>query len=310
MKFFDLRNSRALACLAMLLLFCSQPLLAGVTAHLNQRTGTVGKTITLVIRYDGQTKQNPATRGLSKDFKILGTTSHTDVDFKNGQVVAHKTWNVKLKPKRAGKLRIPPVMIEGAETKALFLEVSDAPGLAQIQRPVEKRAVSRSAQVDAKPRIRGESSRVSKPVAKAEPTLKPVSKAVPKPLKKPAPKTVSKPVIKAQPKPVVKPTPKPVPQPTLKPATPPALNPVIQTSPEPVGGVSEGSPNVLIETSVEPVNPYVQQMVVYTVRIFHAIKLTEGELPDPKLDGALVSRLEPDKKFSKTIDKKRYRVIE
>lgn len=68
--------------------------------------------------------------------------------------------------------------------------------------------------------------------------------------------------------------------------------------------------DIFVETSLSKRDPYVQEMVLYTVRIFHAIKLLEGELPDPELDQALVKQLEPDRKFVAERNGRRYNVIE
>lgn len=68
--------------------------------------------------------------------------------------------------------------------------------------------------------------------------------------------------------------------------------------------------SLFVETDISVPNPYVQQMVLYKVRIFHSVKILEGELKDPELDSAMVRQLEPDKKYTADRKGKRYRVIE
>jgi hypothetical protein len=73
---------------------------------------------------------------------------------------------------------------------------------------------------------------------------------------------------------------------------------------------ADSGADVFIETEVTPESPYVQGEVRYTIRIHHAVQLSEAELIDPTIDGAIVRKTEGDSEYYKTINDRRYRVIE
>lgn len=87
----------------------------------------------------------------------------------------------------------------------------------------------------------------------------------------------------------------------------PALS--LEVGRAPVPDASSDSP-VFIETSVRPPDPYVQGMVLYTVRVFRRVRLGDGKLGDPDLDQALVRRLGRDREYSVQRGGRRYRVVE
>ncbi len=70
--------------------------------------------------------------------------------------------------------------------------------------------------------------------------------------------------------------------------------------------------DVFIEASAEPLDPYVQQEVRYTVKLYYAFDLTDGNLSEPQADGLGAQRLGQgqDKRYIATIGARRYNVIE
>ncbi|HGG60299.1 MAG TPA: hypothetical protein ENK26_10370 [Gammaproteobacteria bacterium] len=289
--------------LLAILLSLASGVQAAVKARLAKSRVTLGQTVTLHIEYEGQTKNNPATRGLSRDFKVLNTRRKVEVDFKDGAIVARTVWDVRLKPKKAGRLTVPPVMIEGESTRPLKLRVVEAA-------PAKQKAAAKKPSATPKP--------VNKPVAAPTPPPRPAKKPVaavkPAPAKKavatPTPKVVEKPapVVKTPPPPPV--VAKSVPAPSHPPArtAPPVVKPIIpiaKPKPRPID-----PSEVFIETRVEPASPYVQQMTIFSMRIYHAIKLLDGELPDPVLNNALVRRLDIDRNETVNRNGRRYKVIE
>jgi len=70
--------------------------------------------------------------------------------------------------------------------------------------------------------------------------------------------------------------------------------------------------DVFIEASAEPLDPYVQQEVRYTVKLYYAFDLTDGNLSEPQADGLGAQRLGQgqDKRYIATIGGRRYNVIE
>jgi hypothetical protein len=69
-------------------------------------------------------------------------------------------------------------------------------------------------------------------------------------------------------------------------------------------------PKLFIEVEAQPQSPYVQQQVIYTVRIFMREQPQQASLSDPKADNALLQRMGEDSTDSRYRDGKRYQVIE
>ena len=66
---------------------------------------------------------------------------------------------------------------------------------------------------------------------------------------------------------------------------------------------------VFLEAEALPRQPWVQQQVQYTVRLFYR-ELSDGNLETPQVDGALVRQVGDDHRYQKTVDGKRWRVLE
>lgn len=68
--------------------------------------------------------------------------------------------------------------------------------------------------------------------------------------------------------------------------------------------------DVYLEMSADITDPYVQQQVIVTQRLFYRVPLREGALSKLESDGALVEKLGEDKEFEKDVNGQRYHVIE
>jgi hypothetical protein len=80
--------------------------------------------------------------------------------------------------------------------------------------------------------------------------------------------------------------------------------------PMPSGGSAAKGDDVFLEVEAEPSNPYVQQQVRYTVRLYFAVTLLEGQLEEPQTAGAQMRRLGQDVQYQKTLSDRRYTVVE
>ena len=80
----------------------------------------------------------------------------------------------------------------------------------------------------------------------------------------------------------------------------------------PAGSKDAGteSPRIFIEAEAAPKSPYVQGQLIYSVRIFHRVKLREASLSDPQTEGALLERLGEDKSYRAFRNGHSYNVIE
>ena len=75
------------------------------------------------------------------------------------------------------------------------------------------------------------------------------------------------------------------------------------------GSAADGD-DVFLEVAADNASPYVQQQVGYTVRLFYAVSLLEGNLDEPAGEGMQVRRVGQDANYSREIDGRRYNVVE
>jgi len=68
--------------------------------------------------------------------------------------------------------------------------------------------------------------------------------------------------------------------------------------------------DLFFEVDAQPKNPYVQQEVRYTVKLYYAIDLTGGSIGEPKADGLSAKHLGQDKQYVATVGGRRYQVVE
>lgn len=68
--------------------------------------------------------------------------------------------------------------------------------------------------------------------------------------------------------------------------------------------------DVFFEVEAQPTDPYVQQQVRYTVKLYYAVDLTGGNISDPKVDGLVAKHLGQDKQYVATVGGRRYQVVE
>ncbi len=75
------------------------------------------------------------------------------------------------------------------------------------------------------------------------------------------------------------------------------------------GSASSGD-DVFLEVEADTTTPYVQQQVGYTVRLFYAVSITEGNLDDPSGDGLQLRRIGQDANYARQVGARRYNVVE
>ena len=75
-------------------------------------------------------------------------------------------------------------------------------------------------------------------------------------------------------------------------------------------GSAAAGDDVFLEVEVDTNTPYVQQQVAYTVRLYYAVSLLEGNLDEPAGAGLQVRRIGDDVNYSRQIGARRYNVVE
>lgn len=190
----------ALWCLLAAAAVASEP---PVRAFLDRDSIRLGETVTLNIESTRIGGAEPDLAPLASSFRVLGSSSSTQVSIANGQRRSQTLWGVLLEPLEEGLISIPPIEVHGSRTEALRLTVL--------------------------------------------------------PPERPAPGSDA---------------------------------------------------DVLLEIEVSTVQPYVQQQVVYTLRLLYAVALLEGQLDEPQVQGAELRRLGGDATYTRDAGGRRYNVIE
>jgi hypothetical protein len=78
----------------------------------------------------------------------------------------------------------------------------------------------------------------------------------------------------------------------------------------PSANATQPGGDVFVEAHAEPPSPYVQQQVLLTVKLYFAVNLTDGNLDDPKAQGAVVRKLGQDSRYGAQVGNRSYNVVE
>ncbi len=175
---------------------------AAARAFLDRDSIALGETVTLNIEVDGIGSGEPDLSALANNFRVLGSSSNTQVSLVNGQQSARTLWGVILEPLQEGVLGIPALSVRGQSTQALTLTVRTV-------------AAGTSAQGD-----------------------------------------------------------------------------------------------VFIEVESTSASPYVQQQLIYSIRLFYAVTLLDGQLDEPRAENAEIRRIGSDATYQSERNGRRYNVIE
>lgn len=113
--------------LAALLCWCA-PLgwADSLTARVDRTNLSLEQTLNLQITYDGRSNDEPDLSALEQNFEILSRAHSSSVSISNGQASSNTRWNLTLAPKMAGQLLIPPLNLEGSQSKPIAITVSEA----------------------------------------------------------------------------------------------------------------------------------------------------------------------------------------
>lgn len=192
-----------LLALALLTLPCADAG-AAVRAWFDRDTVVLGETVTLNVEADGVAALEPDLAPLAGKFKVVGSSSSSQLSLVNGQQSARTLWAVALEPQIEGVIGVPALAVGGERTAPLTLTVLPAPR----------------------------------------------------------------------------------------------------------GSSGQAGDDAFVEVEADVLDPYVQQQVRYTVRLFYAVQLLEGQLDEPQPDGARIQRLGNDASYQRTIGGRRYQVVE
>ncbi len=96
---------------------------AAVTATVDRNPVMQGETVTLTIRVADENGE-PDLGVLGSEFRVLGQSTSSQVQYINGNVSKWKDWNIQLLPTRAGRLTIPAIPVGQTASNPIVLTVA------------------------------------------------------------------------------------------------------------------------------------------------------------------------------------------
>jgi hypothetical protein len=149
---------RVLLFVLSICLFSGQALARQLDAQIDRTRVAEGETVTLRLSASGDTRGDPDLSPLTGDFDILSQGQSTQMNIVNGRSSSTHEWRLVLLPKRSGKLTIPPLRLDGMQSRPLRLEVLPA-GAPQAGATKRGRPVMLEIEVDPRrPYVQGEVS--------------------------------------------------------------------------------------------------------------------------------------------------------
>lgn len=105
----------------------------GTSAHADTLTADIDRTqiskdesLTLTLQYSGsRINSDPDFSALNQNFEVQSNGKSMKHSVVNGSVTSSTEWQVRLWPKKAGQLLIPPLSVNNVSSKALRISVSD-----------------------------------------------------------------------------------------------------------------------------------------------------------------------------------------
>ncbi len=129
------------------------PAAAEVTATIDRNPIMQGEAVTLTIRVSDQDGE-PNLDGLGSDFRVLGQSTSSQVQYINGNLSKWKDWNIQLLPARTGRLTIPAIRVGNTATAPILLTVAEqsanSPKEAWIEFEVSPKSVWQGQQINVK----------------------------------------------------------------------------------------------------------------------------------------------------------------
>ena len=99
---------------------------AAFQASVDRNPVTEGESLTLTLKSDESTSEEPDLRELQQDFDILGKSSGSSTRYINGLVTHSTQWQITLMPKRSGPLVIPEIKLGDQSSQAIVIGVNKA----------------------------------------------------------------------------------------------------------------------------------------------------------------------------------------
>lgn len=111
----------------LILLFVLSPVMtaqAALSATVDKNPVLIGETLTLTLSNDSGGDE-PDLSPLEADFQILGRQSSSQFQIINGQTSRRHDWHIRLRPRRAGELRIPALSAGAQSSDPVLISVRE-----------------------------------------------------------------------------------------------------------------------------------------------------------------------------------------
>ena len=123
--------SHAVALVCLLFLLSPTASAAGVSARVDRSAISLDETVQLVLESDGESGSRPDLSVLAPDFEIVDRRVSHSISVIGGQRSERHTLILRLRPRRIGELRIPPVPFGDTATDSLRLSVAPPPRISE-----------------------------------------------------------------------------------------------------------------------------------------------------------------------------------
>jgi hypothetical protein len=123
------RHRRFLPVVLLCLLSVLSPSMSGaaVSASIDRSAVSLNETIQLVLESDDKSGARPDLSALASDFEILGRRTSHQVSVINGRSSERHLLILRIRPRRVGEMRIPPIPFGEVATDPLTLSVAAPP---------------------------------------------------------------------------------------------------------------------------------------------------------------------------------------
>lgn len=97
----------------------------GLSVQVDRQRLALDEVLELTLSAEGEVRAEPDFGPLRQDFELLGQSQSEITSIINGRIGHRSQWRLRLAPKRAGHLTIPPIQVGGEQTPAIAIEVTE-----------------------------------------------------------------------------------------------------------------------------------------------------------------------------------------
>jgi len=112
--------------MVLVFLICYPTFASQLSSTVDRTEISEDESLTLRVRYDGNTNGQPDFSALSQDFEILSQQQSNQIRTINGRVEAFTEWSMMITPRTTGVLQIPSFEFDGERSAAVKINVTES----------------------------------------------------------------------------------------------------------------------------------------------------------------------------------------